>query len=311
MKIYFNRKPVSGPWGGGSKVLSSIISECLKRGHNFFFQEDIFLSKEKFDIIFCVDPRPISQVNYQNLLDVRKRTGAKIVQRVGDIGTHGKPDLTALVSHTVQLSDKIIFPSNWAKDSISSIAGINILNAEVISNAPLKDFIITNKIKKDFSGTIKLVSHHWSNNEKKGFDIYESIDEYCESSKRKMFDFTFIGRKPDTVSLKNHIPPQDIEGLVSLIPQHQIYLTASKQEAGANHVLEALGLGLPVLYHEEGGSINEYCKDYGISYGSFEELIWLLENRMSDICEISNKMCYKRTSEKMAEEYVELFESLL
>ena len=25
MKIYFNRKPVSGPWGGGNKLLASLM----------------------------------------------------------------------------------------------------------------------------------------------------------------------------------------------------------------------------------------------------------------------------------------------
>ena len=310
MKIYINRRPVKGPWGGGSKVLSSIIKECNKRGHELSFEEEIH-TKEKCDLIFCVDPRTISQVSYQNLLDFRKKTSSKIFQRVGDIGTHGKPDLTSLVCQTVQMSDKAIFPSNWAKDSIENILKQKIHSSEVITNAPLKEFISQNRIKKDFTGTIKLVSHHWSNNDKKGFDIYESLDQYCEKMNRKMFDFTFIGRKPESVYLKNHVPPQDIEGLVSIIPEHQIYLTASKQEAGANHVLEALGLGLPVFYHIDGGSINEYCKDYGLSYGSFEELVWNLENKLSDMRELSLKMCYKRNSEKMAEEYVDLFERLL
>ena len=31
------------------------------------------------------------------------------------------------------------------------------------------------------------------------------------------------------------------------LPSHDIYLTASLEEAGANHVLEALACGLPVL----------------------------------------------------------------
>ena len=42
-----------------------------------------------------------------------------------------------------------------------------------------------------------------------------------------------------------------------------IYVTASREEAGANHVLEAMASGLPVVYHASGGSILNYCKPYG------------------------------------------------
>ena len=34
MKIYVNRKPVLGPWGGGSKVLSAIITQLKRAGHD-------------------------------------------------------------------------------------------------------------------------------------------------------------------------------------------------------------------------------------------------------------------------------------
>ena len=37
MKIYFNRKPVIGPWGGGNKTLSSITEKLSKIGHDVVF----------------------------------------------------------------------------------------------------------------------------------------------------------------------------------------------------------------------------------------------------------------------------------
>ena len=68
------------------------------------------------------------------------------------------------------------------------------------------------------------------------------------------------------------IKPIDSIGLSRELPEYDIYLTASLEEAGANHVLEAMAAGLPIIYHKDGGSIPEYCKDYGLEFSSYEDL---------------------------------------
>jgi glycosyltransferase involved in cell wall biosynthesis len=67
-------------------------------------------------------------------------------------------------------------------------------------------------------------------------------------------EFTFIGRpcfevKPPT----KHIPPVSKEELAKLLPSFDFYLTASRMEAGANHVLEAMACGLPIVSSNAGG----------------------------------------------------------
>ena len=53
-------------------------------------------------LIFCFDPRPNeSGIWYQHFLNYRQAHNAKIIQRVGDLGTHGKPELTELVKFTI------------------------------------------------------------------------------------------------------------------------------------------------------------------------------------------------------------------
>jgi len=303
MKILFNRRPIAGPWGGGSKVLSAIKDECLNRNYNVFFEEEIQLDIN-FDIIFCMDPRPTQTTDFNKLLlKKNKNSRSKIVQRIGDLGTHGKPELFELVKITSQLSDILIFPSLWAKNYLNS----QHKKCFVIQNAPLKDFIIQ-KHNRTISNPLKIVSHHWSNNQLKGFDIYKKLDDYCKVRNTK---FTFIGRKPDNLQLSNYINPLSVEDLILEIPKHDVYITASKNESGANHVLEAMALGLPILYHKDGGSINEYCQNYGIAYDNFEDLIFIIENRKEDLQNLSNNMLYQRSSRDMACEYVNLFESLI
>jgi len=303
MKIYFNRRPVDGPWGGGSKVLTAIVKECTIRGHEVFFEEQIV--RNDLDIIFCIDPRPSQKVSYSDLYS-RKNDRNILIQRVGDLGTHGKPELFDMVAKTAPVADKIVFPSNWSLNILRS--RVNLTNScRVIENAPLEDFFVSKKIQKDFSGKIRIVSHHWSDNSMKGFEIYDKLDEFCEKSDGR-YEFTFIGRKPKTFTPKNYVEPQDVKGLVEILPKHHIYITASKKEAGANHVLEAMALGLPVLYHVEGGSINEYCQDYGISYKNSEGLIKILEEKLPELDKLQREMNFTRSSVQMAKEYVDMFE---
>ena len=301
MNVYFNRRPIAGPWGGGTKVLSAIVDECLISGHDIFFEEDI-VSQKHIDVLFCKDPRQNFTTGLIQFLNSKKNhSKSKLIQRIGDLGTHGKPELLELVKESSQFSDILVFPSKWARDYLGSNK-----QSCIISNAPLTKFL-SPKVNKLFSEKIKIVSHHWSSNFLKGFDVYKKLDDYCSINNAS---FCFIGRKPENIALTNYVLPQDIDGLINTLPKHDIYITASKQEAGANHVLEAMALGLPVLYHKDGGSINEYCKDFGIQYENFEELIYILENKKELLQNIANNMSYTRSSIDMAKEYVDLFETL-
>lgn len=305
MKIYFNRRPVKGPWGGGSKVLSSVVEECHKRNHTVIFEEQLDLTNGDVDLIVCLDPRPNQSVDFKKMLEYKEKFGKKILQRVGDLGTHGKPELFELLKKTTPLVDVLVFPSNWAKKYLNQDDSIQ---QYVIKNAPLPAFVFSKNYEKSFDEKINLVTHHWSDNVNKGFDFYQELDNYCLNSKK--FTFTYIGRAPRNISFNRHLPPHDVSGLIDELPNYHIYVTASKLEAGANHVLEALALNLPVLYHSDGGSIHEYCKDHGFSYTNLEELTYILENHIEHIYSIFIKMSVTRQSLDMAKEYVNLFETI-
>lgn len=292
---------MSGPWGGGSKILSSIVDKAMSRGHWVFFEEEIWSAK--FDAIFCVDPRPSHCVSYRDMLVKARKDGCKLIQRIGDLGTHGKPELFELVEQTSTHSDALIFPSEWAKNKLAS----SNTNSFVVQNAPLREFVEARKSSVDLT-KLRVVSHHWSNNSMKGFDVYRDLDNYC--STRADVAFTFIGRKPDEIQLGNHVQPLDVPGLVSELPKHNVYVTASKQEAGANHVLEAMALGLPVLYHRDGGSINEYCATRGIAYDSFDDLMDILENRREELTQLARLAPPTRCTSDAAGVYVDILEGL-
>jgi len=291
MKIFFNQKPVSGPWGGGNKLLSSLVSSLADKV-TFDLTDDV-------DIIFCMDPRPNHQgLWYQDYLNHKTKYGSKIVQRVGDVGTHGKPQLTQLIRDSVVYSDFCIFPSQWASDYID-----DQMNSIIIPNAPLDCFYEDRTRRIIPNQPVRVVTHHWSDNIRKGFDLYS------EFARTNPFDveFTYIGRYSSDYNLQgiNYIPPKDKSELKSILPTYDIYLTASEEEAGANHVLEAMASGLPVLYRDSGGSIVEYCSDYGLEYDSIDSLIRQLSKCIEDYEKYKMKVLnYNERIENVIERYL-------
>ena len=114
MKVFLDRPPRSGPWGGGNRFSNALCQRLKKENIDVVFdlQEDL-------DLIFCMDPRPSpAGLWYQDYLNFKMANNTPILQRVGDAGTHGKPELTSLVKQSTSYSDFIVFPSKWAKDYI-------------------------------------------------------------------------------------------------------------------------------------------------------------------------------------------------
>tara|TARA_Y100000034_G_scaffold40406_2_gene49819 strand:+ start:1004 stop:1906 length:903 start_codon:yes stop_codon:yes gene_type:complete len=290
-KVFINRRPVTGPWGGGNKFVSG-LHDYLKK-HNYIVSGSL---DDDVDIIFCFDPRPGPHgLWYGDFLHHKRKFGSRIIQRVGDIGTHGKPDLTKLVSESINFSDFVIFPSAWAKNMIMYDKD----NCAIIENGPHSIFYNNrNTVSKPRS--ISLITHHWSTNPKKGFDTYKFIDEVTD------FNFTFIGRLPDKFSFKNstYIPPQPPEEISKLLFHGGIYLTASLEEAGANHVLEAMAAGLPIVYHEKGGSIPEYCIGFGRSFNDSGSLIESINHVFNEYNTYRQRLTsYTRTIDDTINEY--------
>jgi len=303
MKVYINRKPVSGPWGGGNKTVTRLAEKLKQAG-----SEVVYSLQPGIKVIFCFDPRPNDLGEwYSDFLSYRSSYGAKIIQRVGDLGTHSKPHLTKLVQQTAPRSDFVVFPSDWAK----AFLRFEGKNSKVIYNRPLPIFH-ENKKNNPIINKIKIVTHHWSTNEKKGFDVYKEFDDYIK--KNDKYEFAYVGRTPDEFRFENstHTKPVDSTTLSKLLPENHIYLTASREEAGANHVLEAMAAGLPVVYDRRGGSIPDYCKKYGEGYDSFEEMIIKVNKILDNYQLYKNKvMSYNDTMDETIDSYINIILSML
>jgi glycosyltransferase involved in cell wall biosynthesis len=97
------------------------------------------------------------------------------------------------------------------------------------------------------------------------------------------------------------------EELALELPRHDIYLSASQLEAGANHIVEAMACGLPVVYHRDGGSIPEYCGGRGVQFRDFEEMVSSLQRVAVDHrANWEQVQSYTRSMEDVVDQYLEV-----
>lgn len=99
------------------------------------------------------------------------------------------------------------------------------------------------------------MTHHWSDNINKGYEIYNKLDKYCKLTDK--LEFVFIGRKFNDEFIEHPIINGPYKGndLADMLRDCDIYITASIYDSCPMHVLEGISCGLPILFinHEGGG----------------------------------------------------------
>lgn len=88
---------------------------------------------------------------------------------------------------------------------------------------------------------------------------------------------TFVGRSPVTFKNIRMIPAVDSMRMAELFREHDLYLTASKNDPCSNSLIEALTCGLPAIYLQSGGH-PEIVKQAGAGFESAEEIPELLND---------------------------------
>ncbi len=120
---------------------------------------------------------------------------------------------------------------------------------------------------------IKLISVSWSDNMNNGAPVYQWLDEHLDWAR---YDYTFIGRSPiryQHITMKAPLASTD---LARELREHDIYITASKNDPCSNSLLEALACGLPALYLNSGGH-PEIAGKAGLPFNDAAEIPALLE----------------------------------
>jgi glycosyltransferase involved in cell wall biosynthesis len=308
MKILINRKIVEGPYGGGNNFVKNLYTALKSAGH-----ELVSNLQSGIDLIVLHDPR------YDELgISIREIAAfkrqfpkTKLLHRINECDARkntNEIDQLLLISN--QLADETVFISEWLRDYFISKGFAK--QSHIIYNGCDLSHFYPQKNKNTQRKPVKIVTHHWSDNWMKGFDVYKYIDELCGRNPEK-YQFTYVGRyakeyKPKYTTI---VPPTYGKNLGDELRNHDIYVTASRWEPCGMHHIEGAASGLPVLYHKDGGGIVEGCKKHGIEFSSVEELPHLIDTMNNDYDSFSSKIDYSFLSfERCMKQYLDLIEKM-
>lgn len=308
MKIAIGLKPIQGPWGGGNQFVKSFSKYLHKKKYKITYN----LTNKDIDIILIIDPRKKkNQISISMLeaLEYKKNINkhVKIFLRVNDCDERKNTNhVNDIFIENSKFAYKVIFVSDWLK-SIYISKGIDKQKSYTIRSAA-NSSIFYPDFKNHKREKFKIVTHHWSANKNKGFDIYKKLDSYLSIDELKnKFEFNIIGNKPLFYNFKNsnYYKPMNDFKIAKILRNCDIYFTASKNEPAGMHFLEGLASGLPILYLDSGGN-TEYCKEYGLAIDKNNILEKLFQIK-SNYSFFQNKIYkYKEMDQIMLNEYLKI-----
>ena len=313
--IYINNPVILGPWGGGAQFVNSFYVHA-KKDNRFEFLECTDGDSPLDNILLTsLDQNPRGGVGFGQAHGYKTymKSDAKLFLRVNENdarkGTVGVDQKLIIAS---QHLNGTIFVSKWLQDYFNNL-GWKCENQTVIYNGvDQKTFVPSETIyngvdQKTFappetkidSSKINLVTHHWSDNWLKGFDIYEKIDNYLATNKD--YTFTYIGRHNAKFHNTKHIKPMWGKELGAQLGLYNAYISASRFDPGPNHILESLACELPTYVHRDGGGCIEFAGSDHV-FKNWEELQNLLDRRKF----VKNANAIKLTSWKdCVEQYID------
>ena len=268
-KLFLNRQPVQGPWGGGNLFIRAIHDLAPEFGYTVAETLDADVN-----VILMVDPRENELgPSWEELKAFKQQhPSVSLLHRINECDARKNTNfMDELLRNCSQFTDASIFVSNWIR-SHHLARGWHSPNNYVIQNGVNKQHFRPNSKRND--GRIHLVTHHWSNNPLKGFDIYDKLDRWIAD--RDDFTFTYIGRDNQSFRHTTVLPPLSGQALGEELGCYDVYISGSRYDPGPNHILESLGCQLPTYVHTEGGGCVEFAgKDH--VFDNFDNLVKILE----------------------------------
>lgn len=304
-------KPLDRPWGGGNWWLSQMVARLEDGGYDVRFD-----LRRNPDCVVLVDPRVGGNVVFGAAEIVRRkerRPGTRYLHRINECDLRkGTNEIDALLAEANRGADHTVFISGWLRDyHAERWFDVSRPHSVILNGADPDVFHAHGGAELDPAGTMRLVTHHWSDNPMKGFDVYEEVDGSIADGRLEGVELWVIGRWPESYEWRaaRTFPPTTGDELAGLLRQCHVYLTASRWEPGGMHHVEGAQCGLPVLYHEDGGGIVELASRYGIAYR--DDVAGAIAEMRARYPELRRRVVEQPPSgTAMCADYVRLIESL-
>lgn len=311
IRIGINIRRIEGPYGGGNQFANVLEKHLISNGH-----EVTRVLLPRLDLILIVSSQKHPKTTSFDIQDIQEylnlHPNTAVIQRVNTLDEPRGADLgiNKAIVEANRLADYTVFVSGFMKDFFEK-RGLDCMkpHSVILNGADETIFNIGERIPWQSSEKLRVVTHHWSANYLKGFDIYERLDLLLGTDPyNSLFEFCFIGNLPLGLELRHSrvIPPTWGKALGDLLRQQHIYVTAARHEASGQHHIEGMRCGLPVLYLNSGG-LPEYCRQYGVEFTliNFEEKLLEIRSKYNDLYAAVQQCPY--TGKWMADKYEEVF----
>jgi hypothetical protein len=286
------------PAGGAHQTLRAFVAECRRRGlrvaHNVIppgTRACLFNS-------FNFDAERLERF-------ARHAENCRMVHRVGAVTSLYRGFDDGTDAHVAELNRRFaqatIAISHATVEMYKSI-GIELVAPRVVYNA-VDPSIFNARGREPFDRTRKtrLVAASWSDNSRKGGPAYRWLEGALDWDR---YTFTYVGNTQEAFERITVVPPLRSRELAELLRNHDVFVTATENDAYSNALVEALSCGLPAVYLDSGGS-REAVKDAGLGFDDREQIPALLD-RLVDEYEAYQAAISLPSLDELVDEYLEV-----
>lgn len=311
--VAINMRPTSGPWGGSSTFVAQLRGFLKARGYRV-----IYRLTPDVDVIILIDPREDLQLKAFGMREIvafkKRNPRVQVIHRVNECDQRkGTSFMDPLLAEASAHVDFTIFIAEWLREYHTARWFDSAQPHAVIYNgADAGVFHPIGQQRWKPGAPLRLVTHHWSDNPLKGFDVYEQVDRLIADGKLPGFEFWVIGRWPADLQWKSArtFPPLAGRALAARLRECHLYLTATRWEPCGMHHVEGAQCGLPLLYHEDGGGVVEAGLRYGLGFrGNVAEVLATARDRYAELRE--RVLTLIPSGDRMTLGYAEIIQRLL
>lgn len=264
--VAFNMRPRRGPFGGGNQWLQQVASSFGRCGYGTRFT----LGAE-VDLVLGTHAGLSGglSISYEEVLRAKERNPRLLcVQRINDNDIRkGTGEMDRFLAECNRAADHTVFVSEWLRDHHAERwFDANKPHSVILNGADPAVFHPLGAKPWKSGAPLRLVTHHWSDNMSKGFDVYAELDRLIAEGKIRETELWIVGRWPKQITWRaaKTIGPCSGHALAAVLREAHVCVTASRFEPGAMHPVEAMQCGLPLLYHPDTGGTVELGKKFGV-----------------------------------------------
>jgi glycosyltransferase involved in cell wall biosynthesis len=266
---------VPAPHGGASQSLRAVLGELRRRGARVEIGTISTATRAVLFNSFNFDAQRLR-------LLARRARGVRFVHRVGAVTSlyRGFDDGTdaRVAALNRELAHATLAISRATIEMYRQI-GVELVEPVVVHNGcDPAIFHPRGRIPFSRARKTRLICASWSDNPRKGGPTYRWLEDRLDWSR---YEFTFVGNSSTPFRRIRRLPPMSSLALADELRRHDVFVTATENDAYSNALVEALSCGLPAVYLDSGGSA-EAVKDAGFGYRDREEIPALLERLVEE-----------------------------